>query len=131
MKPLYLISCSASKMNTSAPARNLYTGQLFQLSMRVAELAKGDVLILSAKHHVVSPDEILSHYECEMPRTKSARAEWAKKTASMLVPFRNRPTIVLAGKFYADATIGFTNKKTPLAGLGIGHQLQYLKELTK
>jgi hypothetical protein len=118
-------------MNTSAPARNLYTGQLFQLSMRVAEIAKGDVLILSAKHHVLSPDQIVETYECEMPRTKSARADWAKKTSSMLVPFRTRPTIVLAGKFYADATVGFTNKKTPLAGLGIGHQLQYLKELTK
>jgi hypothetical protein len=99
--------------------------------MRVAELAKGDVLILSAKHHVINPDEIISPYECEMPRTKSARADWAQKTARMLVPFRSRETIVLAGKFYADATVGFTNKKTPLAGMGIGHQLQYLKELTK
>ena len=117
-------------MSTPDIARNLYTGQLFQLSMRVAELAKGAVLILSAKHYVLSPYQIVEPYECEMPRTKSARAEWAKKTASMLVPFRSRETIVLAGKFYADATIGFTNKKTPLAGMGIGYQLQYLKGLT-
>ena len=46
-----LVGCGKSKLDRSAPARDLYTGLLFKAALAVAEAEFGeDVWILSAKH---------------------------------------------------------------------------------
>lgn len=128
-KPLFLIACSAHKLDHPAPARELYTGQAFKLAMAAAARCGADVLILSALHGVVGPDQVLAPYDHTL-RSASERRTWAAKAAAQLKPYRDRRAVVLAGKFYAAAAAGFTDKALPLAGLGIGQQLAVLKNFT-
>jgi hypothetical protein len=128
MKPLYLIACSQSKLNRAAPARALYTGQAFKLAVKAAEAAKADILILSALHGVLEPEDIIAPYECYLGGLPTIeRVIWASVTAAQLAPHRDRFAVILAGKHYAAACDEFTNKREPLKGLGIGRQLSFLK----
>lgn len=127
-RPLYLIACSGSKLETHAKARDLYTGQAFRFAMTAAERAGADVLILSALHGLVDPDAWLTPYNVTLSdMTATDRAEWATRTAAELEPHRGRDIVVLAGQHYATALEGFPNVTRPLAGLGIGQQLAALK----
>jgi len=132
MKKLFLIACSESKLSHAAPAVDLYQGQAFKLAVKAALKADADILILSAEHGVVQPDQTLEPYDCSLKRRSTSwRAEWAKNTAKQLSKYKDRPTTILAGKFYAGAATGFANKSTPLAGLGIGQQLAVLSKMSK
>ena len=130
MKPLYLIACSMAKLDHAAPAAQLYTGQAFKLAMKAA--AGADVLILSALHGVLEPDDVINPYDCYLGGLpKTDRAIWAITTAAQLAPYRERFAVILAGKHYAAACDDFTNKREPLKGLGIGQQLSVLKNATQ
>lgn len=129
-RPLYLIACSGSKLETHAKARDLYTGQAFRFAMAAADRAGADVLILSALHGLVDPDAWLSPYNVTLSdMTATDRAAWATRTAAELEPHRGRDIVVLAGQHYAAALEGFPNVTRPLAGLGIGQQLAALKTM--
>ena len=128
-KPLFLIACSAHKLDHPAPARELYTGQAFRLAIAAADRCGADVLILSALHGLVQPGEVLAPYDHTL-RSAFERRAWARMTAIQLKPYQDRRAVVLAGKFYAAAAAGFANKSLPLAGLGIGQQLAVLKNFT-
>jgi hypothetical protein len=128
MKPLYLIACSQSKLDRAAPARALYTGQAFKLAIKAAEAANADILILSALHGVIEPDDIIAPYNCYLGGLPTIeRVIWATITAAQLRPYKDRHAVILAGKHYAAACSDFTNKREPLKGLGIGQQLSLLK----
>jgi hypothetical protein len=130
MKPLYLIACSAAKLDRAAPAAQLYTGQAFRLAMAAAARADADVFILSAMHGAVEPDQTLTPYDRALSKmTKRERRIWAQRVAYQLIHQYGRPIVVLAGKHYAQALAGFPNVSLPLRGQGIGHQLQTLKGL--
>ena len=132
MRKLFLIACSESKLSHSALAVDLYQGQASKLAVKAALKADADILILSAEHGVVQPDQQLAPYDCSLKRRSTSwRTEWAKNTAKQLSKYKDRPTTILAGKFYAGAATGFTNKSTPLAGLGIGQQLAVLSKMSK
>ena len=131
MKPLYLIACSAAKLDHAAPASQIYTGQAFRLAMAAAARAGADVLILSAMHGAVEPTDLLAPYNRALSKmTKRERTGWAMWVANQLLPQYNRTIVVLAGKHYAQALAGFPNVSYPLRGQGIGQQLQTLKGLS-
>ena len=128
-RPLYLIACSARKLDKPAKARDLYKGQAFALATAAA--AGADVLILSAKHGAIEPDSIIDPYNVTLSdMTKAERAAWTAATAAQLAPHKDREIIVLAGANYAAAVEGFADVSRPLAGLGIGQQLAKLKTMT-
>jgi cytoplasmic iron level regulating protein YaaA (DUF328/UPF0246 family) len=130
MKPLYLIACSAAKLDRTAPAADLYQGQAFKLAMSAADQAAADVIILSALHGAVDPAANLAPYNRTLAEmTKHQRAVWAAMTAQQLQQHKGRPVVVLAGKHYAAVVEGWPNVTRPLAGLGIGQQLHTLKHL--
>ena len=130
MLPLYLIACSAAKLDHAAPASQLYTGQAFRLAMAAAARAGADVLILSAMHGAVEPTDLLTPYDRALSKmTKRERNSWAQHTAYKLLPHYGRTIVALAGKHYAQALAGFPNVSYPLRGQGIGQQLQTLKGL--
>lgn len=130
MKPLYLIACSAAKLDHSAPAAQLYTGQAFRLAMAAAERAGADVLILSALHGAVDPTQQLQPYNRALAHMNTQqRKVWAGMVAQQLQQHQGREIVVLAGKHYAAAVDAFPNVSRPLAGLGIGQQLAALKAL--
>jgi hypothetical protein len=132
MKPLYLIACSNKKLDRPAKGRDLYQGQAFKFAMRVAQRAEADVIILSALHGVVLPYAQYAPYDkalCKM--TKAERAVWTEIVQAQLkmLGAYEREITVLAGAHYASAVEGFPNVRLPLKGLGIGQQLQTLKQL--
>ena len=130
MKPLYLIACSNAKLDPSAPAAELYTGQAFKLAMAAAERAGADVIILSALHGAVSPTRQLQPYNRALADMNTQqRAVWAGMTEQQLQQHKGRSITVLAGKHYAAAVEGWPNISRPLAGLGIGQQLAALTAL--
>ena len=130
MKPLYLIACSASKLDRAAAAADIYTGQAFKLAMKAARRADAEVIILSALHGAIMPDQIIEPYNSFLGgMNKADRAAWAARTAAQLAPYADREAVILAGKHYAAAAAAFKNKTAPLAGLGIGQQLAKLKTL--
>jgi len=133
MKPLYLIACSAAKLDHAAPAAQLYTGQAFRLAMAAAARVDADVLILSGLYGVISPDAIIEPYNCALSKlNKRGRLIWEITTRGELMQQHlDRHIVVLAGKHYAAALDGFPNVSYPLRGQGIGQQLQTLKGLNQ
>jgi cytoplasmic iron level regulating protein YaaA (DUF328/UPF0246 family) len=130
LTPLYLIACSAAKLDHAAPAAQLYTGQAFRLAMAAAARAGADVLILSAMHGAVEPTDILAPYDRALSKmSRQLRTDWAQRAAMQLLPHYGRRIVVLAGKHYAQALAGFPNVSLPLRGQGIGQQLATLKGL--
>jgi cytoplasmic iron level regulating protein YaaA (DUF328/UPF0246 family) len=131
MKPLYLIACSAGKLDHVAPAAELYQGQAFKLAMAAAERAGADAIILSALHGAIKPTQELQPYNRALAQMNTQqRKVWAGMVAQQLQQHHGREVVVLAGKHYAAAVDGWPNVSRPLAGLGIGQQLQALKLLT-
>jgi hypothetical protein len=129
-RPLYLIACSARKLDRAAPAKDLYQGQAFSLAYKAATAAGADVVILSALHGATDPNAVLNPYNVTLSEMTAAdRAQWAKTTAAQLDQHKSRAITVLAGANYAAAVNGFNNVSRPLAGLGIGQQLAKLKAM--
>ena len=71
----YVIPCGGAKVNTPAPARDLYAGQMFAHTLAAAEKAAAwdrsqgipaRVLILSALHGLVELDTVLAPYDVKM-----------------------------------------------------------------
>lgn len=142
-----LISCSKRKLAHAAPAAELYQGELFKLSR--AWIAKpgrvGAWGILSAKHGLVMPDQILEPYEMSLRSVGSeARAEWARRTHLQLVERWGPGAIymVLAGCDYRDALLWMPMTEDVIAhwtavrkrrgmrrpGVGIGVMKRLLRE---
>lgn len=66
----YVIPCGGAKLDQPAPARDLYTGAMFQHTLTAAQaeatVTGGRILILSAKHGLVTLDTVLAPYDQKM-----------------------------------------------------------------
>ncbi len=129
-----LIACSGSKLDHPAPAKDLYTGQLFKKSKAYAEASRRPYFILSAFHHLLEPNQTIAPYNFTLKHQRERqRQAWATRVTSSIiwrVPAGSTITI-LAGNDYAEplesllTRQGFTINR-PLKGLGIGQQQQKL-----
>lgn len=151
-----VIACSAQKLACErAPARELYTSQLFRMSLAYAERrCDGDVYVVSALHELVPLDRELTPYDFEMSDRggKRARETWGERVASALISKHGRAfeTLMLAGKTYADPIarglcmhFGYDSKASewrgcrdrpvvePLKGMQIGQRLSWLSTQLK
>lgn len=134
-----LVGCGASKLPHAAPARDLYTGHLFRKSAAYAEATCERWYILSAKHGLLHPDQIVEPYDQRLttrPRTVDGRriaTPWAAAVSGAILNevgvhgIWTSTFVVLAGSVYADniATLPLRTE-SPLAGLGIGQRLAWL-----
>jgi hypothetical protein len=135
MQKIVLIACVGRKLQHQAPAKELYTSQLFKSSYRYAKTLQPDkIFILSAQHGLVHPDKIIAPYNKTlntMPIT--LRKEWANQVKTDLMQqtqLEQDRFIFLAGKKYREhLTPHMKRYEVPLEGLGIGKQLKRLKEL--
>jgi len=151
---LIIIGCGKSKRQHASPAADLYTGQLFRAARQYAEAHADAYLIASARHGLVEPTAILEPYDDTLPAGFDERRAWGFCCQADLAAWLNdRPHLmhhnarglraivpefrcaILAGRRYAEAILDWTalgphNTTTPLAGLGIGHRLQYLAGTT-
>ena len=127
-----LVACAASKLAAAAPARHLYTSQLFRKASTYAARNTDLWFILSAEHGLVAPDTVLEPYDTRLG-TKGAPpiAVWAERVnrqlAGALVGVTDPHLVVLAGAQYRTILQGSPYPYTvPMEGLGIGQQLGWL-----
>lgn len=139
MTTIGLVGCAAAKLSRTAPARDLYTSQLFRKAAAYAEANSDHWYVLSAKHGLVHPDTELEPYDMRLGHKGGpAIWDWAAMVRDQLeaelwrlgVPLAE--LLVLAGEQYRTfLRLGNWPARVPMAGLGIGQQLGYLtQELT-
>lgn len=134
MQRICLVSCGLSKKPQPTPAAALYTSSLFQKSAGYAKSHADHWFILSAKHGLVHPETVLAPYDESLHgRPKEARLNWAAQVASQVRTAVRQPSeiCILAGTSYREPLEELLTSQghtivTPLKGLGIGRQLQYL-----
>lgn len=132
-RSIFLISCVSLKLDRPAPARELYVSALFRKARAYAEASGQDWFVLSAEHGLVHPDTIVAPYEKTLNTMPVAeRREWATRVLAALEPhLLDADRIVfLAGARYRELLEGPLSRRArvevPMAGLGIGRQLQWL-----
>lgn len=129
-----LVSCAATKLDHPATAADLYTSPLFIKARSYAEASGHPWFILSARHGLVEPTTVLEPYDLKLTDlTPGERSAWADRVtrALFLRGFGGWGVFeVHAGDSYARplknalAPIALDITE-PLAGLGIGHRLQW------
>lgn len=138
-KPIIaLVACSASKQDHGMAAEHLYSSTWFRLARTFARKNADRWFILSAKHGLVAPHHWLAPYNEELHGRRSKREEWAGDVADLVQDWTDsRPedtTIILLGGIkYRSPLADFLRQRgytveTPLEGMGIGKQQQYLKQ---
>ena len=134
MSHVGLVSCASKKHPIAAQAKDLYRSALFAKSREFVEQRCDSWFILSAKHGLVEPSEVLESYE-ETLNTKSReeRDEWAERVwRSLRQRLRQDDHVtILAGKRYRERLVPLLaahgcHVDVPMQGLGIGRQLQWL-----
>lgn len=130
------------KMKHPAPARDLYVSPLFRKSMAYAEATCDRWFILSAKHGLVHPDEVIEPYDVRLGRaTRYPENDappihaWASRVRSQLdlvlatAEIKNPLMVLLSGQVYEAALYrGPWAYETPLRGLGVGERLAWLNQ---
>jgi hypothetical protein len=144
---LYLVGCSATKLDHAALARDLYTGRLFKAARRYVE-AQGPRArwgILSGRYGLLPPTAVLEPYDARVPRPGRSieRRAWEQRVKleleRELVRAGGRAhelrVVWLAGDDYARGVETWLGRigvrvERPLKGLGIGQQMRWLTEHT-
>lgn len=143
----YLVGCGKTKLPHPAPARELYTGPLFQKSLALAERYArergGDVWVLSAKYGLVQPGRHLSTYDVALTDYSAAvAARWGRWVAADLdayyarsgVDLERLTLVALAGSAYVGPLrqglrhhAGLElHVHDPMRGLMVGQRLAWL-----
>lgn len=133
---IYLVSCVSRKKSHPAPAQNLYVSDWFKKARAYVLKSGSPWFILSAKHGLVHPDEILAPYEQTLNNMRAAeRRAWAEKVQhQMETMLPDADEIVLfAGQRYREYIEHwlrgrFASVQVPMLGLPIGKQLRWLSE---
>lgn len=127
-----LVACSAAKLDVRAPVRELYQGQLFRKAKAFVERWCHGWAVLSARHQVVLPNEVLEPYDERMPRAEAERERWDQMVSwEIYRRWKDADLVLLGGEDYARwlRTGSWSRALSvirPLEGLGIGQQKAWL-----
>lgn len=127
-----LVSCSKSKLGEAAPARELYSpSYVFRKSAEYVEQHCDEWFVLSAKHGLVDPSDVLEPYDETLAGARKARRdEWAAEVREALKErYGGRPVkfVLMAGRAYSGAVEGLEAEvEEPLKGMGTGFRRQWL-----
>ncbi len=132
-----LVSCGKSKLPHAAPARDLYTGQLFRAARAHVEAQGWPWWILSAKHGLLHPETIITPYDVTLTTMKhEQRRAWAERVLGQIaqeVP-PDSTVAILAGVAYHEFLLHPLQRtrtvQIPMRGMGIGKQVAWLKSQT-
>ena len=131
-----LISCSKSKGGHRDLARNMYVSSLYRKSVMAAEGWGLSFSILSAKHGLLDPDEVIEPYDLTLKgASKEFKAEWAHRVDAQIRRSIDpkKHLIVLAGDDYYAPLIEAGMKDplsffAPMKGLSLGNRLAFLNQ---
>jgi hypothetical protein len=133
---IYLVACVSRKRSLPTRAEALYDSPLFDKCSRLARMRGDRWFILSAKHGLLRPDEVVAPYE-ETLNTMSAdrRRAWASAVCRQLMEVTSPgdTLVFLAGSRYREGLIPELlhrgcKVEVPMEGLTIGRQLQWLDD---
>jgi hypothetical protein len=134
LSDVYLVSCVSVKGPKPTKARELYRSDWFRKARAYVEARGASWFVLSAKHGLVDPDQVVSPYnETLSGKPKRERKLWAAGVAAELGRRIEGPAriIILAGAFYRDELVPLLLDRfevlAPLAHLGLGEQKRLLK----
>jgi len=138
MVTIALISCASKKRPSRSKAKELYISPLFRYALRyAASLHPNKTFILSAKYGLLDLERVVEPYNLTLNSMQPAQnKEWALRVLHQLeteahVDIHKDTFIFLAGERYRKYLIPeLTHYDIPLKGLGIGKQLQFLKQRT-
>jgi len=131
-----LVSCSKSKRacNNKYKAEDLYNSALFKKSRLYAQSNFSHWYILSAKHGLLSPGNLIKPYNLTLnDMTVTERKAWSASVSLDIFKSCTPETEfdILAGNSYTKYLVpllcerGYT-VRLPLKGLGIGQRLAWL-----
>jgi hypothetical protein len=134
VETICLVSCVGAKRAIPAPAKALYRSDWFIKAHAHAEATGTQWFILSAKHGLIQPDEVISRYEQTLNTMGIAeRRDWARIDHGQMD--KQMPNAVriafLAGQRYREFLMDHLSNRAqtvdvPMAGLRIGEQLGWL-----
>lgn len=135
-RSIALIACSSAKLDHPAPAGELYQGALFRKSLAYVQhlgVAAADTRILSALHGVLPLDRAIEPYNVTLnTMNRAQRVAWGRRVARDLTSEFDLETTTftfLAGMAYRSPiteALPRLHTRAPLAGMRIGHALQWL-----
>ena len=141
MSSLLVQSCSATKQDVNNPVKalDLYDGYFFRIikkAMRAGRFQSGfDIVIISAKHGIVEPDDEIGYYDQRMnsKRAKELNADVIDAIAEKVTENRYDKVWINLGKDYLPAVDGLESLiDVPVCyieGSGIGMKGKQLKHL--
>ena len=139
MRTIYLVSCVYKKKRGKHPAKDIYDSSWFKKARACVEVLLQEMdswFILSAKHGLLCPDELIVPYDmaCE-EMSASQRRQWTERVLFDLqgtVDSRDR-VVIFAGVCYRELLVGRLSEmglqvEVPMEGMRIGEQLHWLDE---
>ena len=131
-----LLGCVKTKLEHGAPAKDLYSSQLWRGRRRYAESTGRRWFVLSACHGLVDPEQFLEPYNLALSALPAVeRRAWGEHVVEQLserVPLEGALFEVHAGSHYRIA-IGEPLRRrraqmtVPLAGLKFAHQVAWYR----
>jgi len=132
VKTIGLVSCTKSKTEGPALARDLYMpSAMFRKARAYCEQAYDEWYILSAKYGLVHPATLLDPYDVTLNRMRvDERRAWGARVWEQLQPLLPAEFYFHAGARYREPIISFLVEEglvyhIPLEGLRQGEQMQW------
>ena len=131
-----LVACAATKLDHPAPARELYASDLFQKAAAYCDRTYDRWYVLSAKHGLVRPDQVIEPYDLRLDDLSPAeRRVWGALVLwdLLLLHQPDDPQVTRfhfhAGELYRNELARrMTGYEFPLRGRRIGEQLAWYAE---
>lgn len=131
-----LVACCKTKLAHKTVAERLYCSDLFQKAANYCRANYDRWFILSAKHGLVSPVQVIEPYEVTLiGQSVQSKKAWAKMVARQLesrgLLGKGVEFCLHAGKDYSEHLLPFLKDcqvSMPMKSLGIGEQLKFYKD---
>jgi hypothetical protein len=124
MQVVGLINCCSQKMPHACEASKLYQGRLFKRALKLIQLITREFGILSAKHHLVLPNEIIEPYDKTISKSNHAWAELTK--AKIKIQYPAAKFKVILSRPYLQAMKGLDYEEIIPKKLNIGEQINFI-----
>lgn len=134
-----LVACTSRKSDHPAQAEFIYKSPLFLAARNYAEKRANQWFILSAKHGLLSPQDVIEPYnESLLDQSDLQRRDWAERVHQDLlarIPAGGR-VIFLSGSAYRShlgPKLEADGRKTaaPMSAMGIGSQIAWLQKVAR
>jgi len=132
-----LIGCVKTKQASAAPAAELYVSPLFEGRREYARRTGMPWYVLSAKHGLLSPDDIIGPYDVYLgAQSRGYQQAWGEFAAAQLDEhqpgLRGQTVEIHAGSAYVEAVRGPLTRRgimisVPLDSLELGRQLSWYR----